>query len=366
MLGMALVALLLCAGGVTARAQPRDLFVPVPSNQLAAVTSEQSQLITQLRQQSTTKSLELVRIDPAALQGDSARLTMPDQKALVLSKQSIQSTGGVNFIWHGTLPNVPGSATLVVHDGKITGSVRDGTDLYSIEPVGNGVHAVIGIDQSRFPPEHPPSFQNKERENRGDMQLRGPSATQHDGPVGIDVLVAYTPSAASSVGDIIGTIQLAVAEANQSYVNSGVNIQLSLVDNFQFAETESGKSFDQILADFAGDAGVHQHRDNSGADLSALIINQTDFCGLADAILAKPETAYVVVHYSCATGYYSFAHELGHLMGARHDEKHDSSTSPYSYGHGYEHPSPSPPFCTIMAYACDAPNNCEPRIQYLV
>src|SRR5207237_4622577 len=95
-------------------------------------------------------------------------------------------------------------------------------------------------------------------------------------------------------------------------------------------------------------------------------INQSDFCGLADAIMATASTAFAVVHYDCATGYYSFAHELGHLMGARHDVHHDSSTTPFAYGHGYEHPSStaSQVFRTIMAYACDAPAVCNPRIQY--
>src|SRR6185369_9140739 len=55
--------------------------------------------------------------------------------------------------------------------------------------------------------------------------------------------------------------------------------------------------------------------------------------------------------------------ELGHLMGARHDENHDPSTSPFSYGHGYEHPSPSPTFRTVMAYACGS-GSCDPRVQY--
>ena len=43
-----------------------------------------------------------------------------------------------------------------------------------------------------------------------------------------------------------------------------------------------------------------------------MIINKTDYCGLADAIMAQASTAYAIVHYDCATGYYSFAHELGH------------------------------------------------------
>ena len=97
-----------------------------------------------------------------------------------------------------------------------------------------------------------------------------------------------------------------------------------------------------------------------------MIINQSDFCGLADAIMATASTAFVVVYYDCATGYYSFAHELGHLMGARHDENHDATTTPFAYGHGYEHPSSvsGQNFRTIMAYACNAPTSCDPRIQY--
>ena len=61
----------------------------------------------------------------------------------------------------------------MVHDGNITGSIQDQDTLYRIEPVGNGVHALIKVDQA-VPPEHPPSFQQKER--RGDIQA--PPTTQ--------------------------------------------------------------------------------------------------------------------------------------------------------------------------------------------
>jgi hypothetical protein len=190
-------------------------------------------------------------------------------------------------------------------------------------------------------------------------------SSRNDSPVSIDVLVAYTTGAKNAVADISATIQLALAEANQSYVNSGINIKLSLVDSFEVTYSETGKTFDQILADFVANSTVQNRRDTSGADLAAMIINQSDFCGLADAIMANAATAFAIVHYDCATGYYSLAHELGHLMGARHDEQHDASTTPFAYGHGYEHPSPmGQRFRTIMAYKCNSPDNCEPRVQY--
>jgi hypothetical protein len=259
------------------------------------------------------------------------------------------------------LRDVPGQATLVVHDGNITGSIQDQGALYRIEPVGNGVHALIKVDQGRFPPEHPPSFEQKER--RGDVQAPPTiqDANRSDGPVGIDVLVAYTTTAGNAVADINATIQLAVAEANQSYVNSGINIKLNLVDSFEVAYSETGKTFEQVLADFVANTTVQNRRNGSGADLAAMIINKTDYCGLADAIMANASTGFAVVHYDCATGYYSFAHELGHLQGARHDPANDPTTTPFAYGHGLQHNSPAPVWRTIMAYNCQ--NNC-PRLQY--
>ena len=345
----------------TSAAQAQELFKVLPSNQLQDATPVQNEAIQKLRQRPTTQSLDLVLVDVNALRGDTTQLAIPNSPLRTLSKRSADVTSPNNFTWHGTLTGVPGQATLVVHDGNITGSIQDDGTLYRIEPVGNGVHALIKVDQGRLPPEHPPSFQQKER--RGDIQA--PPANQDvargDGPVGIDVLVAYTTAARTAVSDITATVQLAVAEANQSYVNSGINIKLNLVDSFEVSYSESGKTFDTILADLVANTTVQSRRDSAGADLVAMIINKTDYCGLADAIMAQASTAYAIVHYDCATGYYSFAHELGHLQGARHDPANDSTTTPYAYGHGFQHLSPAPAWRTIMAYDCAG--GC-PRLQY--
>ncbi|TPG59658.1 hypothetical protein EAH89_05315 [Roseomonas nepalensis] len=359
--GLLLLAAWLLPAGA-ALAQPRELFTPVPANQLTDATPAQTQRIDQLRQRRTTQSLNLVRIDPEALRGGDARLTLPDARTLTLSSRRQGEGGGADFTWSAGSPGVPGQATFVVRNGDVTGTINDGASLYRIEPVGGGVHALIKIDESRFPPEHPPSFQ--QRQQRGDIPAPAPAQqdTQRaDAPAVIDVLVAYTPSAAAAVSDIVATVQLAVAEANQSYQNSGINLRLNLVDSFQHAYTEGTNSFDTILADFAGNAGVNARRNNVGADVAVLIINKTDYCGLADAIMANANTAFAIVHYDCATGYYSFAHEIGHLQGARHDEANDSTATPYAYGHGFQHRSPSPAWRTIMAYAC--PGGCT-RLQY--
>jgi hypothetical protein len=71
---------------------------------------------------------------------------------------------------------------------------------------------------------------------------------------------------------------------------------------------------------------------------------------LASAIGATSSTAFAAVYHGCATGYYSFGHEIGHLQAARHDPNNDPTTTPYAYGHGYQYAAGN--WRTIMAYNC--------------
>ena len=370
-LGSALAWSLFALGllaGAHANAQSRpDLFRP--DNPGAAGRATQVARIAQLKKQPTTASIITARIDAAALEGAGIRILLGRHRSIEVDRTGTELHAPGDFTWLGRVATGQGDVVLVVHDGNATGSVRDGLDLYKIEPLGEGLHAIVKIDASRFPPEHPPGFEEIERAGRPAGDFVPPKGGEDEqagqsgqlAPQVIDVLVAYTPAARTAVADIRATIQLAVAESNQSYVNSGVNIQLRLVDSFELSYSESGKSYSTILNDFVNNTTVQNRRNSSGADMSAMIINQSDYCGMADAIMANASTAFAVVHYSCATGYYSFAHELGHLQGARHDPANDPTPTPFAYGHGYQQTAANPHWRTIMAYDCAG--GC-PRLQY--
>jgi Metallo-peptidase family M12B Reprolysin-like len=58
-------------------------------------------------------------------------------------------------------------------------------------------------------------------------------------------------------------------------------------------------------------------------------------CGIA-WINPSIDSMFAVTQYSCATGYYTFGHELGHNLGMFHDrgtEKTCSEASTFNYGY---------------------------------
>jgi hypothetical protein len=82
-------------------------------------------------------------------------------------------------------------------------------------------------------------------------------------------------------------------------------------------------------------------------------------CGRASTILANQTSAFAAVFWDCATGNFTFGHEIAHLQGARHDRTNDDSSSPFAYGHGYIDPEYD--FRTIMGVRTSC-NDC-PRAQ---
>ena len=84
---------------------------------------------------------------------------------------------------------------------------------------------------------------------------------------------------------------------------------------------------------------VHTLRNAHGADLVSLIIEGTSLCGIAWLMTTQSNAfeafAFSVVARICATGNYSFGHELGHNMGLQHDRADAPADGVFPFSHGY-------------------------------
>jgi len=190
---------------------------------------------------------------------------------------------------------------------------------------------------------------------------QGASAPADDGTI-IDVLVVYTPAARSAMGGAAGInalIDLAVLEANTAYANSNITPRLNLVHKAEVAYTELDYSSD--LSRLRGTTDgfmdeVHTLRDAFNADIVALIESTSGVCGVGYLMgpgsvnTAFASNAFSLTQYSCATGNFTFAHELGHNMGSHHNIENAGSTPAFPYSYGYQ--APDNAFRTVMAYNC--------------
>jgi hypothetical protein len=313
---------------------------------------------------------------PASI--DAARISIALNASTVLTatRTSVDVKADAG-IWRGTVDQTGAMVALLWWpNGELAGTVQHEGRFYSIRPMGGRLHAVVELDGNRLPPEHAPAHDRLMVSDRNGALLAGsrdpstlvpvtgsmrpvsphglatrggkpPSsvaaakASDPTGDVVIDVIAAYTPKAAGSYADIRrDLIELAVEEANESFRMSKIgHVKLRLVHAYQTNYAEDGVHFDHLwrFAD-KGDGHmeeIHRLREQFRADVALLIIDDPKGCGLATRVHADAEDAFAVVHHECAAATHSVAHEIGHIIGTRHELSMDQAMSPFPYGHGY-------------------------------
>ncbi len=320
---------------------------------------------------------------------------------------ALESRTKDGFTWFGKVADHKLSTViLVVRDGKVTGEVRGPLGLLSIVPLGDGNHGVAEIDESLLPPDHLSS-------DEAPAPVKGPMAGSKDksspprgaGPaksvtddesdtaapkvVSLNVLVGYTAKAEELLGDIEGEIALAEQQANYSYKNSTVRIRLKVSRTYQVRYDET-KRYQTGVVPRTIRKGTEWAAINKFAmpellkartkteDIAVLVIsnltqNGKGECGKSNGIgLGFPHppkdrvpghaAAFAAVKASCLTKQATLAHEIGHIIGARHNWEKDRHTQPCEYGHGlYSIPGR---WRTIMAYDCAAGRDVCRRILY--
>lgn len=358
------------------------------SSAVGDLTPAQTRTLAALEARPEMTDVRVVRLQPGRissrmlLNGFDAADGMPDDGSIRLNlagtavtavRRNLQVSSADSFEWAGEIVDpgaaesaLNGSVSLVVRGDRIIGTANYRGETYAIRPLGGGLHAVSRLDQSRLPPEHPPM-------SGGESPALDPAGDMPPAPFGADlsppvlsVGVVVTPDAERKIRaegvTVDELVALALVESNEGLANSRIPASFALAGIRREDFTESS-DWDGDLAALAGtndgrlDA-IHQWRDEVRANIVVMLTGRDEWCGLATGFRVPRDRAFVLVRYACATGYYSFAHEIGHLLGARHDEDTDPTDTPYSWGHGYRYQTR---WRTIMAYGGGACGSC-PRI----
>lgn len=313
--------------------------------------------------------------------------------------QKIERNRSGSYSWYGQLKDIPKSqVVLVVKNNMIFGNITKPNFSYQIRHISDETHAIYEIDPTKFPPTSEPIIPNikskssspinplksmtteieshisgggttaiphisgSEFRSGGDEFVSSnpfsadssPSSngggsvfgTQADNGSVVDVLVVYTAEgrvAAGGTSAIGSLIDLAASETNAAYSNSGVAHTIRVVGKQEISFSESGFTFSGLLtsAQDGSISGLHALRNSTGADLVVVLVDGDDsLCGLAYLMTSVSSSfapfGYSVTQTNCATGNFTFGHEIGHNMAARHDRANDNTDgSPFSHNHGY-------------------------------
>jgi len=300
---------------------------------------------------------------PRTSKDESAASAVPTSNNIFLSGED-EDGSAINLLRKPN-GNIVGSVTDLVHNTVMQiGEDINGDTVIDIIPTSefppeaepNDLYAIkdkSGEKKKRllFDTTHDPNVSR--RVNTGDVTI-------------IDVLVVWTRYAEcmkatgsrdctvnDNTKDIMDTlIELAINESNKAYEMSGVGIKLELVHSYRGEFTEpSTNAFNVALSQLRSKTDgvldeVHSKRITFGADVVAMLIDDPTYCGLGKnnkitnflfgsmlfliptlqnltpilsfaSLHQKGYTGpgeslmFSVTKYSCAIGYYSFAHEIG-------------------------------------------------------
>lgn len=304
-----------------------------------------------------------VEVHLPALEASTCEVTLFPGETLSLERLEWTQLPNGDRIWSGRIANEPLSRATFAVRGKTLSGVIDramtsGNELFEITPSPAG-YQVFQHDPERLPPVLSQTLPAPIPTGRQAVPAGTDPAS--DQPV-IDLMVVYTPASRARYGKegLEAKILQAVADANTAFVNSRINARFALVHLREVAYTENGLSSTALVALQRTTDGqldeVHALRDTYGADLVALISEDTSSCGLS-YVMTTPSpgfagNAFSVVYSGCLASL-SLAHELGHLLGCQHDRSSTSGAAAFPFAYGWRQCDPSgPQFRTIMAEAC--------------
>lgn len=372
-----------------------------------AVTSEKpnvpSQAISSIVVSINTKLLQL----PSTTH---INFLTPDGEIKIVKTRQEQ-IGKKGLVWHGKVHKDDMSIVTFSLVGEvIVGDiVTSRGKMYRIDQITHKVQLISKLSPAKFA---------KETRKRYPTKAKPATIAQmcpKDSGDRIDLMVLYTEAACKAANNampcstlddyavIEAKINEAVGEANESYFRSSVNQRLSLVhmDSVGFYEEASYLEghLDKDLERLILEGEVEEYelntsdslldhvidlRSRHNADVVVLLTKPTkDYlncscpddrtcpsCGVSPPNVKlesfSKSQGFAVVPLDCATGNFSFTHELGHIMGANHDKEATSDDLAFPYSHGYFKANPTgalvTPWRTIMAYNNDLCTESNPTI----
>ena len=282
-----------------------------------------------------------------------ARVYLDGARSVVLTTERVQAHEGGAYSWTGTewdgVERVS-QAVLTVKDGMVMGTISTPDGVYEVRPLGRGAHVLAKMPDG-YVFETPEVEAWKARQPvAAPARVAAAASVRSPAAVTVRALFAYTTSARGLTPDIELVALQSLAYANQTYVNSDLDLEVEFAGTFETTLRESSSMSADLGAIRATNDGrgdeVHAERDRVGADLVILFraADNTSTLGIAYTCAVSDDLAFGIFEVDGVGVAPVFTHEVGHNMGAAHQDNPTSCGGPD--GRAYAPPSES--WRTIM------------------
>ncbi|MDR1783043.1 MAG: M12 family metallo-peptidase [Dysgonamonadaceae bacterium] len=290
---------------------------------------------------------------------DNLSIMLFNDASFTAIKNTVRRTPSGAVYWYGELSdNRNGVVNLLWKDGLLVGDIHDydADKVFDLTSDCQGQCSVAELDL-QLQDEYEDCYHNEEiPEYEQHFRASAAEIASPDNPAYIDILILYPYQTALLMGStkesITAKIEEIIEETNQIFINSAVYVQFRLAGH----EMNDAIPHDNTSATTVRTTvGVSAIRDYYGAD----IVSHWNYDGSAGSGTVGSHTAsanagFNTSKYSEVISRYTFAHECGHNLGARHDRyeylKSSSTTEISTIKPGYQFGKCFLEYRTVMAY----------------
>jgi hypothetical protein len=368
----------------------KSLFDKMQQTDVNTLDQREERIYNLFRANPFVKDITFIKVDVNALNDESINIKVNDQRTTARNKTREVHDTEIGYSWFGQLSDNSG-IFFTVMNGQLASKFYMGNVPCLIVPYRDDIHLLVtfhnDVDNGTCGTPHSDSRQTKSEIEPDDHDNPIEGTASIDDNCTMRVLWVVTTQAEAEIPmSLEMAARMLQDESNLAYQQSQITLRMEIarVVRTAYAETTTNVSataygstnfYPSDLINLSTGGGLLSNvptlRNLYNADVVVMVRSQATnsaqgFYGIAygvptgaSALNANNAFALISTEYMIG-GRFTFAHEIGHIQGARHDNHAASPT----YGRGYIFSAAATNNRTIMAVggSCNPSTGC--RVQF--